>query len=563
MSSKHLRGSQIPKPKLVQHNLSRSESGLDTDFADLQTFYPGMGSLCNLKNAPEVDLWFDHDHRFVKLLSQVNSKASGPVSIRIEKNNTQSGMEIQDISGFRKITHLLDPIRWLQGKYSFPKHTILPWHQESWEATYVKLQDPMNQAYVEALAAYAFSRLREADLTPHYHFFYGSICGKANTYRFNITDSYLSLRHRRWFWSGQEKNMFKISFDDTIPDEIKQAIMEQPENLTDDTDSEEESEEEIEELKDLHCKLDDDKGSLHSASGSDFQSAGSEEENEDSEEYSDDDDGLEIFAEIKDFPIMMIFTEVSKGTMDDLLDDEDEVGAKRGTQKWDAIWKAWIFQVIAALCIGQSVFGFTHNDLHSNNVVWSPTTEKYVFYKLKDGTIYRVPTYGKIFRIIDFGRSIFKLNDHLFFSDDFRPGNDAAEQYNFGEILDEEEEEVHPNPSFDLCRFTVSIFEALFPSNPPPRKGGKILSEEPDFVVKETQSDLYNLLWTWLVCDDGHNVLMDGDGQERYPDFELYKVISSQVHGAIPSEQIRKSFFDNFIVEASQVKEHKVYPLFC
>ncbi len=148
-----LKGSQIPKPKLIQKNFSREGSGLEQDFSELQTFYPGMGVVCNIKNAPEMDLWFDHEYRIVKVLSQKNTKKSGQVNLRIEKNTQESGVEIQDISGFCKITHLLDPGRWMQGKYSFPKHTQLPWHQESWETAWFKLQDPMNQAYVEAMAA--------------------------------------------------------------------------------------------------------------------------------------------------------------------------------------------------------------------------------------------------------------------------------------------------------------------------------------------------------------------------------------------------------------------------
>lgn len=558
-----LKGSQIPKPKLVQKNFSRQDCGLEEHFSSFQTFYPGMGILCSIKNAPEVDLWLDHQYRLVKVLNQKSTKSSGIVDLRIEQNTQESGVEIQDISGFCKITHLLDPGRWMQGKYSFPKHNQLPWHQESWEAAWFKLQDPMNQAYVEAVAAYAFSRLREADLTPHFHFFYGSLCSTAKTYGFNITDSYLSYRNTKWFWANQEKQIFKLNFDEEIPDELKQAILEQPTVLSDDTDSEDSSsEKEYEELDNIDCQVDENK-SMHSASGSDFESIKEEESDSQEDEEDNEDTNLEIFSEIKDFPVMMIFTEVSEGTMDDLLEDYDEVGAKPGSQKWDAIWKAWIFQVIAALSLAQSVFGFTHNDLHTNNVTWSNTKEKHLHYKLKDGTIFKVPTYGKIFRIIDFGRSIFRINEHQFFSDDFRPGNDAAEQYNFGEIMDDDDDEVEPNPSFDLCRFTVSLFEALFPEDPPLRKGGKILSCEPDLTVKETQSDLYNLLWSWLICDDGHNVLMDGDGQERYPDFDLYKVISREVHGAIPSQQLKKPFFKNFILDTAPSKDVKVYPLFC
>ncbi len=563
-----LRGSQLPCPKVISKELSQDTKEQE-GFSEVQTFYPGMGVVCNLKNVPEEDLWLDHQYRLRKVYEPHTTKTSGLVNLQIEKNTPESGVEIQDISGFRKLTHLLDPVRWLQGKYSLPKHSSLPWHQDSWEATWNKLQDPMNQAYVEAMATYAFSRLREANITPHFHLFYGSLCAKADTYAYNITDSYMSFRHARWFWAGQEKQMFRLWVDDETPEEIKDAIFQQPEELDDSSDEEiDDSHSELsqEELSGLECDITDAK-SIHSANGSAFESVSEEEtktEEDESEETedTDDDEDLEIYAEIKNFPVMMMFTECSKGTMDDLLDDFEEVGCEPGTDKWELTWKAWIFQVIAALCVGQHIFGFTHNDLHSNNIVWSPTDVKYLYYKTNEGLLFKVPTFGKIFRIIDFGRSIFTINDHFFYSDDFKKGNDAAEQFNFGELYDPSEpQEVHPNPSFDLCRFTVSVFESLFPESPSLKKNGKILSQEPDLVIKETNSELYNTMWKWLLCDDGHNVLMDPDGSERYPDFDLYKVITSQVHGAVPCEQVTKPLFACF--KTKETPKDQVYSLYC
>ena len=152
-----LKGSSLPIPKLVSSPLEcKKQPGFD----QLQTFYPGIGMICNLKMAPETDLWLDHSYRIKEVLAQETAKRSGKVSLRIERNTSTTGDDVHDISGFRKVTHLLDPVRWLQGKYSLPKHSFLPWHQETWEAAWNKLQDPMNQAYVEALATYALSKLR-------------------------------------------------------------------------------------------------------------------------------------------------------------------------------------------------------------------------------------------------------------------------------------------------------------------------------------------------------------------------------------------------------------------
>ena len=561
-----LKGSFVPTPKVLNFPISKSllES---SEFSNLQTYYPGMGVVCELKQPPKEDIWLDHAYRIISAES-FESKSSTLLSLRIERNSSQSGLGVSDVSGFRKVTHLVDPVSWLQGKYSTPKQPILPGHNQTWGAMNVKLQDPMNQAYIEALANYSFSRLREGEYTPHFHKFYGSFCAVAKQYLYNITDSYMSYRHHRWFWDAQENKLFEVAFDEeNLNEELRSMICEKP---TNGFESDEEGSEEEEELEGLECASPE-TGSLKSANMSDMKTVDEsdsqedeEEEEEDEDDSTDSKDELTIYAKIANFPVMVIYTESSEGTMDDLLDDFEEVGARPGTSQWDLHWKAWIFQVIAALCVGQSVFGFTHNDLHSNNIVWTKTDQEYLYYTCRDGLHFKVPTFGKIFRLIDFGRAIFKINSHLFFSDDFRPGNDAAEQFNFGELYNPEEEEVHPNPSFDLCRFAVSVFEGIFPSSPPLKKKPAVLSQEQGLKMMETESELYNMMWGWLLCDDGHNVLMEPDGKERYPDFDLYKVIAAQVHNAIPSVQVKKSVFEDFRVKKKSIPEgSKIFSLFC
>ena len=57
-----------------------------------------------------------------------------------------------------------------------------------------------------------------------------------------------------------------------------------------------------------------------------------------------------------------------------------------------------------------------------------PSERLYYQYNEK---IYKIPTFGKIFKLIDFGRAIYKFENHVFCSDSFAPGDDAATQYNF------------------------------------------------------------------------------------------------------------------------------------
>ena len=520
------------------------------------------------------------DQRF-RIIGAPGLSKSGAMNLTIEKNVKESGIEIQDISGFMKVTHLLDPISWLRGKYGIEdvSGAISFFKEAPTEKIREKLNNHMNQAYVEAVASYSLSKLREGDVSPHFHYFYGAFRGISETYSYNISDVFASYRHCRWFWDHQETGVFELSVDneESLEKEVLEAIFEPPSTLHSETSSK--ADDETEELESIGGAAAVELESLSTTSmesvsyKEDNESADEEDVSEDDDDDEDededdedagDDDSLNVLAKIHNFPVMVLFTESSEGTMDSLLENFDEVGAKPGTKKWDEIWLAWVFQIISALCVVQAMFGFSHNDLHTNNIVWTKTNIKFLHYRSRDGTTWKIPTYGKLFRIIDFGRAIFWINKKLFCSDDFSEGNDAADQYNFGPLKNDGfSPEVHPNPSFDLCRLAVSLFEGLFPVEPLIKKGAMILSAEPGLKVKETESDLYNLLWSWMIDEDGCNVMMEPNGKERYPDFDLYKVIAAKVHEAVPSEQITRPIFERFRVSKNSVGKAKVYNLFC
>jgi hypothetical protein len=108
------------------------------------------------------------------------------------------------------------------------------------------------------------------------------------------------------------------------------------------------------------------------------------------------------------------------------------------------------------------------------------------------------------------------------------------------------------------------IIEALFLENPPEEKPeGAILSSEEGRVQKETKSELFNVMWSWLIDDDGRNVLWDIDQSERYPGFDLYRVIAQKVKNAVPREQLDKPLFTQFVTLDPLPEGEKAYSLFC
>lgn len=262
--------------------------------------------------------------------------------------------------------------------------------------------------------------------------------------------------------------------------------------------------------------------------------------------YDSYENQCEFYAQFKDFPVQVTFHERCEGTMDSLLDLEESTDDDMLIETKEERWSAWIYQVIAALTTAQYHYGFVHNDLHTNNVMWCQTDEEFLYYKLGESIYYRVPTYGNLMKIIDFGRASFWLENRtdLIITDSYDDGNDAAGQYNCPPYYDKKEPRVDPNPSFDLCRLAVSMFDALYTETPGIKTPKKIMAEETGRISYETDSDLYNLLWLWLTDDQGKNILRTPNDNERFPDFDLYKHIAKYAKNCIPHKEAKNPYFD-------------------
>jgi hypothetical protein len=478
---------------------------------------------------------------------------------------------------FLKRVHVLDPLDCIEGECMWPADGSLPAPGELWMNALEKLNDPMNEAYVDAVFATLADRLVASNTSPHWLRCYGTFPARVARYAYNITEEYPSLR-RKSFWtrhqamglfqlkkevakdlgSRRAKEPLAVEFSESVDlGEGDFELSELPELPTTSKVASEVSEtSETGEAIEADVEADDvDSVQLNAPrvrikriEGSPSNSSSLSSETEDSDE-----DAMDYFAEFTDFPVQVTLLERAEGTMDELLDAAEIV---------EAHWIAWIFQVIAALAAAQHWFGFVHNDLHTNNVMWTRTDREYIHYRVngKGGkkTLYRVPTYGYMMKIIDFGRASFHLPEPagFFISDAFFPGNDAGQQYNCEPFFDPREgKKVEPNPSFDLCRLAVSLLEAIFPTRPVNATPIKIMSREGPKTYAETVSPLYNLLWEWLTDDEGKNVLREPNGQERYPDFDLYSAIAADVHRAVPWQQLEKPIFAGFKTETEATKE--------
>ena len=225
------------------------------------------------------------------------------------------------------------------------------------------------------------------------------------------------------------------------------------------------------------------------------------------------------FVKLYDFPVQLNCIEMLDMTLDNYLDEYGKIS--------DLEWKSILFQVCFGLAVAQKKYNFVHNDLHSSNIMFKNTDLEYLYFNFK-GKYFRIPTFGKISKIIDFGRATFNVGNNLFFSDVFKKNGDAEGQYSFPYNNTLNNCKVKPNKSFDLSRLATTIIEHFDENN-----------------------SIYKLLKLW--CSDKYgNFLMKYED-----DFNLYKKIAKNVTCAVPKDQINKMIFKEFIIEKEDINNNE------
>ena len=463
------------------------------------------------------------------------------------KNTTNNDLLNQNI--FIKCSPLIDPMKFLIGKYeNNPSILTLPTlHSDS----HSKLLDTNNVSYIDNFFYYLTSQLLN-----HHQFingldYYGSYLGIQKVFKYDISDeidyyddsSFFNNNINKLFFisnnddslhTGTYKNKEKLNLTDDYKHNITCISLPEINNTSD-----------VVNTTNINELLIYNKTSSKSNSKSTTKSSSSSNSSNNSEtNYStndDDNDGsnsewetesesndsdisnsmcssTNSFAYIHNYPVQFICLEKCNGTIDDLfeqklLDDNKASSA--------------LFQVIMCLLCFQNTFHFTHNDLHTNNIMYIHTDVEYLFYKYKN-IVYRVPTYNKIYKIIDFGRSIYKYNHLTFCSESFSKDGDANSQYNCEPYFNSNKPRLEPNYSFDLCRLGCSIYDFI------------------DEIDDEAFSELKTTIERWCTDDNNKNILYKTNGEERYPNFKLYKMIARTVHNHTPVKQLDYPFFNQY-----------------
>ena len=393
-----------------------------------------------------------------------------------------------------KFSPLIDPIHYLAGKTKFSSCSAAP--VPSPDCDDEVTCRPENSSYVDGYAYRMLSDFAQKKGFVHAPRHYASLTGRMDEFALDLDEDVEYVLDSSFF-NKNEGNLFKIV--GAGPRRSRRAGM-TPLELGDVLGSESE-------IVSPNSRSSSSVSSpCSSRSSNTFSGSGSDDESESCE--------MEPAILIKDMPVHAIIMEKCSGTLDELL-------LSRALSEDQ--FRAAIAQVCLSLAGMQKGFGLTHNDLHTNNIMYVDTDIPELNYRF-DGSEYKVPTFGRIYKIIDFGRAIYTVHGETVYSDSFFKKGDAATQYNTGPFYNPEKARVDPNFSFDLCRLGCSLCEFATP-------GGESTREFIDHLCRD---------------DKGRHMMHKSTGEERYPDFKLYKMIARSVHNKTPSDILTLAYFNRF-----------------
>jgi hypothetical protein len=425
----------------------------------------------------------------------------------------------------RKTTMILPSYRVMRGDFGT---SGLPCNKENAAEEHHRLHSPYTAAYVGALANVLLSESG----CMHFPEVYGTFTGIADRHTIDISDDYEDICERPWFIQNLG-HFFELKLRGSVGGQSPLCM----------GDAIELDAEELEpilcaEPPVLHGSISDESGTTESEESDDSESVSTKYifdirtassdslDHEDGEGFDDDDCLPFAEAVFKDVSVQTTVMQKCTDTFYNLL--KADTDSTRRT--------AWIFQVMFALTFAQRTYSFVHNDLHVNNVMYVDTPLEYLYYNV-GGKQYRIPTYGKLLKIIDFDRASFSVRlpgmrePRFFLSNQFDTTEEAGGQYNVKPFFTSSFVEIKPNASFDLVRLATSMFWDCFPDGP---------------LHEEYKADpLFTMLMNWMTLPDGSSILFrnlsKNDVHDRYRGFHLYKAIARYCKGtAVPRQQVDK-----------------------
>lgn len=235
-----------------------------------------------------------------------------------------------------------------------------------------------------------------------------------------------------------------------------------------------------------------------------------------------------LYIEYKDVPCYLLITEklchdVSYITENDML-------------TYDRVL-SFTFQIFSAIMTMNSLYGIKHNDLHFGNIMIKKTDEEYLYYSLNN-TFYRIPTFGFIICILDWGRSTYDFNGYSGKNKIYTSPRDCFRQYIYKRINNKGYSPVE----LDENRWTDIVMASH-----------SILREFNEVVINTPLEDL--LLKNIRMEDEEYldiNIF----------DWDLYVDITENKFNIKPRELITNKIFHNFIIKKKSIKNKQIYKIY-
>lgn len=525
-----------------------------TEMRQLQNYFPLYTRYFSISDTNWNQFNLNQHYQLKHILKRVSSH-----HYEIQLQNEE---HIHKRTAFIKFSPLFDPLKYIIGKFKHDIFTLPEWKK----TTNPVYDDPNNVAYVDAFFSYLSSQLLHRFGFPNAIDFYGCYLGIKHNFDYNACDDLDYIHNSTHFI--ERNDLFKcnnpyikelinmntrknkerlqiqgdadedIEIEDLLkPSERKEALdtlFKPVENTVIDTSANVANV--IYEHEQTTTKYTNDSDSECSSRSSDTDETQHTEIQSDSTSSYDDSTATEdeVIVQITDFPVQMIVLEKLQDTLDAYLSENMDTLT---TSEWMSI----LFQIVVSLYTYQKMFDMTHNDLHTNNIMYTHTDAEFIVYKINH-RYFRIPTYNKIYKIIDFGRSIYTYQGQRHMSSSYAKTGDAVGQYNTAPYFDENKRPIEPNYSFDLCRLACSLFD--------------FLDDELDADGEKTAH--VKLVDTWIRDDKGKNILYKSNGKERYPGFKLYKMIARLVHNHLPEKLLNDETFSMFLVSKNKLKKRKI-----
>jgi hypothetical protein len=485
------------------------------DCAMIQNYNPLYKNFFRMNNKNYNSFQFHHLYSLKKIEKKINDNVYFSTIVnQISKIKFKKKV-------FLKMVPLINVCQYLCSK----KNHIQKWKLPTLDTkinTKNNLLNIHNSAYIDSFFIYLTSQLLNKYGFIHGLQYYGSYMGIKKNFTMDVFEDLDVLMSYETFHENKNKLFTIDSFDSSLFQQPKIHISEKSLKTTFSLNSE------VKEYLSLPLPLSS-TSSTSTRTSLSFLSSSINERSDENEKDKLNLEYQEVLVQIPEFPVQMIFMENCHSTIDDLILTNDLCEGE---------WLSIFFQIIMILITYQKVFDFTHNDLHVDNIMYQYTKKQYIVYKY-DKNKYKIPTYGRIIKIIDFGRSIYHFKGKRYCSDHFFKGNDAYTQYNTEPFFENSKKRIDPNPSFDLCRFSCSIFDYLIESMDEIKTVSKIKNKIKRIVAK------------WCLDDKNKNIVYNQFKKERYLDFKLYIMIARNVHNHIPKNELLRKEFSIFHIQTN------------